>query len=338
MSPSDPAVVSKRTLRTADPFGEEMVESGAEVESSVVTDGTVLEAAPEETAPIVIAPEVILDTEEPDANSPLWLRNMSFSAGVHGFRGPSDLGAVGNFGVNESVNWGFPLLPWFHLSGQLGVRGVHSNFSGNSSRFDPEGFHSARDQIFVTAGFFTRAVDGGWQSGSAFDYFHDTAYSNVDLTQTRVEFAYNFHGRFEIGFFGAYGANSDTVTFTILQRLVTRFEPTDLYTLFYRHHFTGGGQGRIWGGLTGDGAAVFGGDATVPLGTNWSLQNQITYRVANPKQPPEIGDESWAVSIGLVWYPWRLSRNVYRDRDHPLFNVADNSVFLIDRGPATPAP
>ncbi len=298
-----------------------------------------LDVAPIEMSPIVVAPEVYLDTEDPDANSPVWLRNLSLNAGIQGFHGPGDLGRAANFGFHEGANWGFPLLPFWDIAGQLGVLGVHSNFSGNQSRFDPDGFHSARDQLFVTAGFFTRAVNGGWQSGSAFDYFHDSAYSNTDLTQARVELAYNFYGRFEMGFWGAYGANSDTVTFTLAQRLITKVEPTDLYALFYRHHFTGGGQGRLWGGMTGDGAAVFGGEATVPLGTHWSIHNNFTYRVAKSSEPVTDGsDESWAVSIGLIWYPARLSRNVYRDPNHPLFDVADNSVFLINRGPTTTSP
>lgn len=302
---------------------------------AVVPDPTVVL---DPMAPIVIAPEVELDTGDFYDDHPIWLRNLSLSAGMQGFRGPSDFTGVGNFGFNESINWGVPLLPYWNIGGQLGVRGVHSNFGGDTSRFDPQGFHSGRDQVFATAAFFTRAVDGGWQSGSAFDYFHDTAYSNFDLTQARIEYAYNIRGRAEIGFWGAYGANSQTVTYTILQRLVTKLEPTDIYTLFYRHHFTGGGQGRLWAGMTGDGAAIFGGEATVPLGTQWALQNNFTYRLAHPNRPPGEGDESWAVSLRLVWYPWQTARNVFRDPYHPLFDVADNSVFLIDRGPTTVAP
>jgi hypothetical protein len=315
-----------------------VVPLGPVVESADASGEVVVEGDPELMSPIVVAPEVYLDTEDPYENTSAFLRNFSLMAGVHGFRGPSDFVGTGNFGFNEGINWGFPLLPFLNLAGQAGVMGVHSNFSGTDYRFDMEGFHSGRDQIFATGGVFTRAVDGGWQSGSAFDYFHDSAFSNTDLTQARVELAYNFRGRCEFGFWGAYGANSDTVTFTILQRFITKLEPTDLYTLFYRHHFTGGGQGRIWAGLTGDGAAVFGGEATVPLGTNWAIQNNFTYRVADPDQPPEVDDESWAVSIRLVWYPWKLSRNAFRDPQQPLFNVADNSVFLIDRGMPTPAP
>lgn len=312
------------------PLGPVLTPSQAEQEAMAVV--------PDPMAPIIIAPEVVLDAGDSYDEHPLWLRNFSLSAGVQGFRGPSDFTGVGNFGFHESANWGFPLLPCFKLGGQLGIRGVHSNFGGDTSRLDPEGFHSGRDQIFLTAGFFTRAVDGGWQSGSAFDFFHDTAYSDMDLTQARAEFAYNIQGRAEIGAWVAYGANSDTVTYTILQRLVTKLEPTDIYTLFYRHHFTGGGQGRLWGGFTGDGAAIFGGEASIPLGTQWSLQHNFTYRVAHPNSPPGEGDESWAMSVSLVWYPWQSSRNVFRDPNHPLFNVADNSVFLLDRGPTTVAP
>ncbi len=279
------------------------------------------------------------------ASGPAWLRNLSVAAGVHGFRGPSDFGRSGNFGLDEGVNWGaaVPLVQSLPLcSGlgvQLGVRGVHSNFSGGHEIGAFGDVGSDRDQIFVTGAVFRRAAVNGWQSGGAFDYFYDNYFDKVHLKQARTEVAYLFGGRHEFGFWGAYGAGSDQVTFSILQKLVTPLEPNDVYTLFYRRHFTGGGVGRLWGGATGDGDMVLGGDATVPLGTNWSLQNNITYLI--PKEGRGFGadtQESWAVSIRLVWYPGQLSRCAYRDPFHPLFDVADNGVFLIERGPTALAP
>ncbi|NUQ63257.1 MAG: hypothetical protein HUU20_12325 [Pirellulales bacterium] len=276
---------------------------------------------------------------------PVWFRNLSIAAGVHGFKGPSDFGQSGNFGFDEGLNWGAPVpfvqnLPFCSgLGFQLGVRGVHGNYSGNQATWAFDGFSSDRDQFFFTAATFTRRLERGWQTGGAFDYFHDNYYDDTDLKQARTEFAYVFDGRHELGFWGAYGAGSDQVTFTIVHKLVTSLEPNDVYTLFYRRRFTGGGQGRIWGGVTGDGDVVLGADGTVPLGTNWSLQNNFTYLI--PKEGRGFGaetQESWAVSIRLVWYPGQLSRCVFKDRFQPLFDVADNGVFLVERGPTTLAP
>ena len=288
--------------------------------------------------------EVPLDLECGATGSP-WLRNLSVAAGVHGFKGPSDLGRSGNFGLDEGVNWGaavplvqsLPLLSG--LGFQIGARGVHSNFSGGHEIAAFGDFGSDRDQFFFTAATFRRAEVRGWQTGGAFDYFYDNYYDKIHLKQARTEVAYVWGGRHEVGFWGAYGAGSDQVTFTILQKLIAPLEPNDVYTLFYRRRFTGGGVGRLWGGATGDGDIVLGGDATVPLGTNWSLQNNITY--LSPKDDRGFGrdtQESWAVSIRLVWYPGQPSRCAYRDRFHPLFDVADNGVFLIERGAASPVP
>jgi len=77
---------------------------------------------------------------------------------------------------------------------------------------------------------------------------------------------------------------------------------------------------------------VFGLDGTVPLGTSWALDNNFTYLI--PKQGRGTDgqrEESWSVSIHLVWYPGREARNVFNDPHHPLFYVADNSWFLVDR-------
>ncbi len=279
------------------------------------------------------------------AAGPVWFRNLSVAAGVHGFQGPSDLGPSGNFGLDEGLNWGAPVpfvqnLPFLSGMGfQLGARGVHGNYSGDQTDWAFDGFRSDRDQFFFTAATFTRKLDRGWQTGGAFDYFHDNYYDDADLKQARTEIAYVFGGRHELGFWGAYGAGSDQVTFTIVHKLVTSLEPNDVYTLFYRRRFTGGGQGRLWGGATGDADIVLGGDATVPLGTNWSLQNAITYLI--PDKNRGFGadtQESWAVSIRLVWYPGQLSRCVFKDPFQPLFDVADNGVFLIQRGPTTEVP
>ncbi|NLY03099.1 MAG: hypothetical protein GXY83_44175 [Rhodopirellula sp.] len=279
------------------------------------------------------------------ARGPVWFRNLSVAAGVHGFQGPSDLGPSGNFGLDEGLNWGAPVpfvqnLPFLSGMGfQLGVRGVHGNYSGDQTDWAFDGFRSDRDQFFFTAATFTRRLDSGWQTGGAFDYFHDNYYDKADLQQARTEIAYVFGGRHELGFWGAYGAGSDQVTFTIVHKLITSLEPNDVYTLFYRRRFTGGGQGRLWGGATGDGDIVLGGDATVPLGTKWSLQNAITYLI--PDKDRGFGadtQESWAVSIRLVWYPGQPSRCVFKDKFQPLFDVADNGVFLIQRGPTVEVP
>jgi hypothetical protein len=38
-----------------------------------------------------------------------WWENLEVFSGVHGFKGPVDLGVNGNFGFDYGLNWGFPI-------------------------------------------------------------------------------------------------------------------------------------------------------------------------------------------------------------------------------------
>ena len=260
--------------------------------------------------------------------------NLQIFDGVHGFRGPTDLGQSGNFGFHEGVNWSAPLGDPWGFNYQIGFQGVHSSFAG--SLLMPGGQTSPlapvnRNQVFVTGAVFRRAYGRGIQSGVALDYFHDSYYVNSDLMQIRSETAFVLSDLREIGYWGAYGVSRDTIA-NIGQLDGRLLDPTDLFAFFYRRHFSAGGQGRIWAGLSGNGDVVFGLDGTVPLGTSWALDNNFTYLI--PKQghgTDGLREESWSVSIQLVWYPGREARNVFNDPHHPLFYVADNSWFLVDR-------
>lgn len=258
-----------------------------------------------------------------------WRRHFSFFAGVHGFKGPADRGQNGNFGFHEGLNWGAPLGGPLGLGYQLGMQAAHSNFSGDQAGGFVRG--SGRDQIFFTGGIFHRARCGGWQWGVVFDLLHDSFYGDADLKQIRTESALVLSGRREVGYSGAIGVGNDSFVFPQQGDSLLLMQPADTYCLFYRRHFSGGGQGRIWTGISGDGEALLGADCTVPLGTSWALENNFTYLI--PKEGSGSGgqtEETWCVSIQLVWYPGREARCVFSNPYHPLFSVADNSQFLID--------
>jgi hypothetical protein len=259
-----------------------------------------------------------------------WVRNLYLFAGVHGFKGPADQGRNGNFGFHEGLNWGAPLGGPWGLGYQLGMQAVHSNFSGDQA--DTVVRTADRNQIFFTGGLFRRALCGGWQGGVVFDLLHDDYYGTADLRQIRTESALVFSGCREIGFWGNFGVGDDAFEFDLQDRLLQPIGPNDTYSLFYRRHFSGGGQGRGWVGLSGNGEAVLGADCTIPLGTSWALENNFIYLI--PKEGHGDGgqqDETWSVSIQLVWYPGRQASRVFQNPFQPLFSVADNSHFLLDR-------
>ncbi len=265
---------------------------------------------------------------EDDGLAAYWCRNdLSLFAGVHGFKGPPDQGRNGNFGIHEGVNFGAPMGIVPGLGYQLGLAAVHSNFAGDQAGSVFRG--SDRDQIFVTAGIFRRAQCHGMQWGIAFDLLHDSYFDTADLKQIRTETGFVGFGLGEIGFWGAYGVGKDD--FTISLASVT-FDPTDMYAFYFRRYFDSGGDGRFWGGFTGRGDGLLGADLRLPLGRSCALENRLNYLL--PRQDTGADgqlQESWGLSIRVVWYPGRPARRALRSPYRPLFDVADNTFFMSDR-------
>ncbi len=264
-------------------------------------------------------------------------RDFSVFAGVQGFKGATDLGRNGNFGFHEGFNLGGLFGDPWGFGYQAGAQGVHSDFKGNqtlnSGSGEPQYDDTARNQVFVTGAIFRRVLDGGLQGGTAIDYFHDSYYETTDLMQIRTEWSLVWPAAFEIGFWGAFGVSREQMHARLNPETPLNYvlSPKDMYSLFYRRYFTGGGQGRLWAGLSGMADVLVGADLSIPLGTSWALENNFSYVL--PKHGTSSGgqmEESFAVSIQLVWYPGRSAYDVHRTPSCPLFNVADNSVFLVD--------
>ncbi len=260
------------------------------------------------------------------------LSRSTLSAGVHGFKGPLDQGRNGNFGFQEAWSFGGPLGDPWGIGYQAGVQAVHSNFSGDQA----SGLllRNDRDQVFFTSGLFKRAVCGGLQWGVVYDLLRDTYRDDSTTGQIRTEISLVRPGDREIGFWGAFGVGEDDIQYITFAQSVTglNLRPIDIYTVFYRKYFSGGGQGRVFSGVTGHSDAVLGGDLTVPLGTSWALENSFIYLV--PNQGKGSGGqqrETWSVSMSLVWYPGREAACVIRGPYQPLLPVADNTWMLLDQ-------
>ncbi|MCI0357836.1 MAG: hypothetical protein L0211_05030 [Planctomycetaceae bacterium] len=257
------------------------------------------------------------------------LTNLEFTAGVHGFTGPLNRGASGSFGFHEGFNFGFPVCGGNLPCGQIGALWTESNFDG--SLLEPD----ERNQIFVTAGFFRR-VDWGLQWGVAFDYLHDEWDYEIDLGQVRGELGWRYCDCHEIGFRFSAGVNDDSGIFNVIdsneQEFVIRqaggrVEVNDLFVLYYRRQFACGGEGRLFGGFTNNHQGIFGGDARLPLNACWSLAADFVYVVPPDDSPlPGFAEETWNVSIGLVWTPF-AKPGCCPNYCRPLFDVANNGTF-----------
>jgi hypothetical protein len=272
-------------------------------------------------------------------------RNLSIFGGVQGFKGPRDRGRNGNFGFNEGINWGAPLGDPWGCGYQLGFQALQSNFSGNQVGFGSvanttnAAETSDRHQYFVTAGIFRRA-EYNLEWGVAFDLMHDTYYQNADLKQLRTEVGWWFTPCCEIGYSGAYRLTSDTITNSFGRNIDGKLDPTDQFVAFARHVFENGGEGRIWAGATGDGDGLVGADCWIPLGNGFALQNSFNYlspklfrgNAADSTTGVQTGgeiNESWNLSINLVWYIGKNAQDVASSCYRPLLPVADNGQFMV---------
>jgi len=258
---------------------------------------------------------------------PNWSRNLSLFVGAQGFKGPFDRGSNGNFGFHQGVNAGFPVTRLPGIGFQAGMLSAYSNFSGDQV----DGVRTGeRDQIFMTSGVFHRSTGGGFQGGAVFDLLRDRYYRVADLSQIRMELGYvSASGCREFGFLASAGTHSDQITTTFNGTL--NLQPTDTYAFYYRRYFDNGGDGRFWIGFTGEGDGLIGGDLQIPLGGSWAVQNRLNYLIPDQDRGlTGLREESWGLTIQLVWYPGRSARAAQDSRYGPLFKVADNSSFMFD--------
>jgi len=260
-----------------------------------------------------------------------WFRDLSVFAGAQGFKNGIDNGKNGNFGLHEGLNLAGPLGDPWGCGYQLGANVVQSDFSGATTlnvRTNDNVYTlyaADRKQYFLTAAIFQRPQCGGFQWGIAFDYLHDSYYEESDLKQLRNETGFVFGNDWEIGYFGAYGIGSDRAVYG-------KLDVTDMFCLYVRRTFENGGEGRIWGGATGNADGLLGADLWVPLGKSFALGNRLNYMI--PKQGR--GDtaqsrEAWGISIDLIWYLGQNAKCMQQNPYRSLFNVAHNSRFMVDR-------
>ena len=258
-------------------------------------------------------------------------QEVMVDAGVHGFKGPLDLGRDhGNFGFNEGFNVGakIPFLDWGY---QFGYEATQSELSGDSNTNDSNAF----TQSFVTAGLFHRTPDG-LQGGVAWDWMHDERNQGVDLAQFRAELSFVTCGCHECGVTTAFHLNDrqfqiGTTGGEAPTPIFTTFQATNQYLLFYRLHGCRGGEGRVFGGVTDNSDGIVGADFLLPLVSCWSLQSEFTYLIpdsggsTSPSQ-----QEAWNLGINLVWHWKGHARECHSNPYRPLFNVADNGSFIVD--------
>lgn len=256
-----------------------------------------------------------------------WGQDLSFFAGTQAFKGPVDQGFNGDFGFHEGLNWGSPLWDAAGIGAQIGVNVVESDLS----RTNATDMH--RDQTFFTAGLFHRPeCSCGWQGGLVWDYLNDSFVDNFTISQLRGDLSYVFNCH-EIGFWYTVGVSDKKLVSVVDEtRIVTtRYKAIDLYAFYYGHKFCNGGEGRIWGGFTGGTGGLVGADFSVPICSKLSIDSGFNYAIPHHTSGEDVPPEGWNLGITLVFHPFSCSHSSYCSPYRPLFNVADNGSFMVDR-------
>ena len=152
------------------------------------------------------------------------------------------------------------------------------------------------------------------------------------MKQIRSDTSFLFPGGMhEIGYFGAYGTGGGN--WVLIDRPLKNFivmESTDVFAFYYRRYFDGGGDGRIWLGVSGHGDGI---GRAAKSACRWERTgswrtDSITSFPSKEAARVRKSQESWGVTIDLVFYVGHPARCERYHPYRPMLNVADNTLFM----------
>jgi hypothetical protein len=256
---------------------------------------------------------------------PKWQEVVVFS-GVQGFKGPYDRERdSGNFGFNEGFNIGAK-VPYCALGYQFGYRATEDQLNGDIDT----GIKKEFVQSFVTAGLFHRQKDG-LNFGVVWDALVDER-EQQNFHQIRSEVSVIGCGCHEFGFGATVGTNTHSLEDPNNQGTFLSYQASDQYVLFYRLHGCNGGEGRVYAGVNNDSDGILGSDMLLPIGGCFSVSGNFSYLIPNQSNGTEgATHEAWNIGLGLVWHWDGQARKCYENCYRPMFNVADNSILIVDQ-------
>jgi hypothetical protein len=136
----------------------------------------------------------------------------------------------------------------------------------------------------------------------------------------------------EVGFEFAAGVHSDaTSTIPFDTGVGTIYRPVDLYTLYYGRRLANGGEFKVYAGDANALGGIVGANLDIAISDSFSLQGDFSYIIADHVPAGQIPGESANLAFSLVWHPGCHARDTFDSAYRPLFNVADNSSFIVNR-------
>jgi hypothetical protein len=135
----------------------------------------------------------------------------------------------------------------------------------------------------------------------------------------------------EIGFMGMLHTDSTGKISPLTGNPIT-WQAYDQYLAFYRRRVHGIGHLRLWGGLDNDGDPIFGGDGISPLSAHWAFQSNFNFIFPKGESLSDsVTHQYWTLSLNLVYFPGYNSPKANLNPFRPLFDVADNTLFLLNQ-------
>ncbi|MBP5621239.1 MAG: hypothetical protein J6X44_04415, partial [Thermoguttaceae bacterium] len=261
-------------------------------------------------------------------------QGVELEARAISMRCPIDGNDQGNSGLDCAINWGSEQPVWRSWRVQAGARGAFTDLNGTGGLVNTDDAVRSHNQVFGTFGVYYRAPAGsdGFSGGVVYDILSQSGSRNYELSQLRAELSFNSESDFcELGFRGAFGLNKDSFEYYLLGIVPTeaKAEASSYYTMFARKRFVEGAEATVYGGATEWGEGLLGAEIKAPLNDSLSLKGSAgcVFSKNRGMMRSVKQEEAWNVAVGLSWSPGGKAR-MGADLGRPLFEVADNGVFL----------
>lgn len=282
-----------------------------------------------------------------------WRDNTQVWVGADAYKSIGDQGMPGFFPLPFAIGNSFGAVTGFNTGLALGDSRVRAQVGASYGVYDwkgrmtvaPAQNDSGEQQTYVTFGFYKRSdvcCDDRISWGVVYDQFFGHqwgwAANEVYLSQLRAIAGYAINECNELGVWGTFNTNNDTVNLGFpIGPPASQFNVRAMNqaNAYWKHNWAFGADSTMYMGAF-DNANVaswqFGMLNTAPLSHSVSLFGNFTYVVPGSATGlVGAAEEQWNASVGLVYYLGgkAVNKTVSGNKGLALLPVANNGSFLI---------